>query len=406
MHVANISVTDVKPVIDVTVDDTGVTFGDAPPVLINSLAYSNNDQAIATADLFQDMVPALDPVNAQGIFEVVAGALPGFLQLNQNTGIISFTAGGANGSYNWTIGLVGVGGFSGQEIFQCSLVVGPVVSAVVGSLDNVTQPEFCFSEYKLITAYAGDCIRIRRGSDNAEADIGFDANGKLDADAVNAFIGAGTGHLRTFYNQGTGIGDYEMTNVNRQPEWNQAESIFEWTGDNKALVIEGLGAGAITELTAVYVLQHFDISGLNNWDFHFTIGDTNGGSGNYIFTGRRALQNNGLNSLKWYGGTATTTAQSEVLDNVRWAYAFRLREGGEDIEYYKSNRLIGSGTITTPIAIPQASNDLAFGASKDSVDSINNNLTGLAWTFILWKESIPDIELLQISGILKTEYET
>jgi len=47
-----------------------------------------------------------------------------------------------------------------------------------------------YSLRKLRTDYAGEAIRVRRSSDNAEQDIGFDAVGDLDLDALTLFCGA------------------------------------------------------------------------------------------------------------------------------------------------------------------------------------------------------------------------
>jgi hypothetical protein len=58
-----------------------------------------------------------------------------------------------------------------------------------------------YSVRKLRTAYAGACMRVRRSSDNAEADIGFDGSGNLDTTALLAHVGAGSGYIRTWYDQ-------------------------------------------------------------------------------------------------------------------------------------------------------------------------------------------------------------
>jgi hypothetical protein len=50
------------------------------------------------------------------------------------------------------------------------------------------------------------CCRIRRSSDNAEINIGFDASGNFDSVAALAHCGAGSGFITTWYDQsGNGI---------------------------------------------------------------------------------------------------------------------------------------------------------------------------------------------------------
>lgn len=49
--------------------------------------------------------------------------------------------------------------------------------------------------------YSGNLIRVRRSSDNLEADIGFDGSGALDEAALLAHCGAGDGFIVTVYEQ-------------------------------------------------------------------------------------------------------------------------------------------------------------------------------------------------------------
>ena len=49
----------------------------------------------------------------------------------------------------------------------------PAATAVDPPLDTLTTPSNAYSFRKLRSAYAGNAIRIRRASDNAEIDIGF-----------------------------------------------------------------------------------------------------------------------------------------------------------------------------------------------------------------------------------------
>jgi hypothetical protein len=60
-----------------------------------------------------------------------------------------------------------------------------------------------------ITGYSGNCIRVRRSSDNAEQDIGFTTSAidaPVDSAAAVAFAGAGSAFVTTIYDQ-SGNGD-------------------------------------------------------------------------------------------------------------------------------------------------------------------------------------------------------
>jgi hypothetical protein len=76
------------------------------------------------------------------------------------------------------------------------------ISATSLPLDTVTSAVLAFSTArKLRTAYTGDAIRVRRSSDNAEQDIGFDGSGNLDESALTTFVGANDGYVVTVYEQ-------------------------------------------------------------------------------------------------------------------------------------------------------------------------------------------------------------
>jgi hypothetical protein len=91
----------------------------------------------------------------------------------------------------------------------------PVVDAPV--LDNITSAVLAFSvARKLRTAYTGSAIRVRRSSDNAEQDIGFDGSGNLDESALTTFVGANDGFVTTLYDQ-VGSNDAVMATAADQP---------------------------------------------------------------------------------------------------------------------------------------------------------------------------------------------
>ena len=73
-----------------------------------------------------------------------------------------------------------------------------------------------YSFRKLRSNYTGAAIRVRRSSDDAEQDIGFDANNDLDTAALLDFVGSGNGFVTTFYNQGSGTSNAVNTQNVRQ----------------------------------------------------------------------------------------------------------------------------------------------------------------------------------------------
>jgi hypothetical protein len=84
------------------------------------------------------------------------------------------------------------------------ILLGILASSVFGSgsvsqyiLDLYGNAASAFSLRRLAQAYTGSAIRVRRSSDNAEQDIGFDSAGSLDETSLSSFVGSGNYFLYT-----------------------------------------------------------------------------------------------------------------------------------------------------------------------------------------------------------------
>jgi hypothetical protein len=92
--------------------------------------------------------------------------------------------------------------------------VGYFASALL--LDTYPNASFAYSFRKLRTAYAGSAVRIRRSSDNAEADIGFSGS-DFDTAAAAAHIGGGSGFIVTWYDQSGNSKNVTQATTTNQP---------------------------------------------------------------------------------------------------------------------------------------------------------------------------------------------
>jgi hypothetical protein len=85
-------------------------------------------------------------------------------------------------------------------------------------LDTYTGAAAAYSLRKLSSSYSGSAIRVRRASDNAESDIGFNVFGELSTVELAAFCGSSDGFVKTWYSQvGTGV-DATQTTAANQPK--------------------------------------------------------------------------------------------------------------------------------------------------------------------------------------------
>src|SRR6188768_3266262 len=71
---------------------------------------------------------------------------------------------------------------------------------------------------RLLTTWSGPLLRIRRSSDNAELDIGFDASNRLDQAALLAFVGANDGFVAKWYDQSGFTRDLVQATAANQPK--------------------------------------------------------------------------------------------------------------------------------------------------------------------------------------------
>lgn len=84
-------------------------------------------------------------------------------------------------------------------------------------LDNNPNSQLAISFRRLSSSYNGNCVRVRRSSDNTEQNIGF-SGGYIDTAALSAFCGAGNGYITIWYDQsGNGKNSVQAT-TSLQPQ--------------------------------------------------------------------------------------------------------------------------------------------------------------------------------------------
>ncbi len=96
-----------------------------------------------------------------------------------------------------------------------------------------------YSLRKLRNAYTGNAIRVRRSSDNAEADIGFTTIGDLDTAALLTFVGSGSGFVTTWYDQSGNNRNATQTTAANQPRIVNS-GVLEAVNGKPAISFDGL----------------------------------------------------------------------------------------------------------------------------------------------------------------------
>jgi 3D (Asp-Asp-Asp) domain-containing protein len=119
---------------------------------------------------------------------------------------------------------VGVGVRVGGQRF------GSGVAPYVGLLDTYPGAAAAYSVRLLKSDYTGNAIRVRRSSDNAEQNIGFDGSGNLDTTALTSFCSGTNGFVTTWYDQSGNAKNLTQTTAANQPQIVSAGSVINLNG--------------------------------------------------------------------------------------------------------------------------------------------------------------------------------
>lgn len=153
----------------------------------------------------------------------------------------------------------------------------------------------------LNSSYAGNAFQVRRSSDNATQDIGFDGNGNVDEAALTSFIGGNSGYVTTWYDQ-SGNG-YNMFNTNTS---------------SQARIVN---SGTVVKIGGYIAPEFFNVAGGTS------------GTGNYRY-----------NTKMSFGGAWTTFVVFSRAKNASGTYVWGtdgsgqyptyITEYGNGLEYY------------------------------------------------------------------------
>lgn len=133
-----------------------------------------------------------------------------------------------------------------------------------GPLDGLTTPFRALSVRRLLSAYSGPAMKVRRSNDNAELDIGFDSSGNLDTAALLAHVGANSGYVTTWYDQSGNTRHVTQATSGFQPRIVNSGTVdvvgarpgilFDGTDDWMSSAAVGLYAAGATTMAGVIKL--------------------------------------------------------------------------------------------------------------------------------------------------------
>lgn len=103
-------------------------------------------------------------------------------------------------------------------------------------LDQFPDAYAAYSLAQQRSDYEGPLLRVRRGSDGAEQDFGFDGNGTLDVSGIESWLSGADGYVTTWYNQQSGEPDLSQSSNGEQPKIAEGGTVI--TNSNGKVAID------------------------------------------------------------------------------------------------------------------------------------------------------------------------
>jgi hypothetical protein len=285
---------------------------------------------------------------------------------------------------------------------------------------------------RLWSNYTGNLIEVRRLSDGALLDIGFDANNELDIATLTGFIGAGSGFVRTLYDQ-TGSGNnFVQTTLANQPRIVNA-GVLEMVNGKASMFFDGVNDSLIVpSSTATYKWMHdttdatFDqhmyivAQAGNSSDpnaVYSYIGNSAFASGNIgfvvLYDDRASLSLNNQYRLQVVRGTIgsfviNNQVQNAILPNqlnVVASQSFRNAQTALNRDYGRVNRGVelSNNTLFATTNNGNATFNLQLGANGNN----GNSLLGYISEIVMYRQGYQDfVNNLPLTTSVSNYYQT
>lgn len=134
----------------------------------------------------------------------------------------------------------------------------PSTASYTYLLDSYPNATIAYATVKLRSAYSGDCLRVRRSSDDAEQDIGFAGN-YLDTASLKTFVSSNSGYVVKWYNQSDSANWFAFnTTTSFQPRIVNAGVVERQNGSPSVrfITLYGLYNGLNVTTSAISVSSH------------------------------------------------------------------------------------------------------------------------------------------------------
>lgn len=259
------------------------------------------------------------------------------------------------------------------------MIINPYVftSAPALLLDTYPSASVAYSLRKLRSAYSGNCIRVRRSSDNTEQDFGF-VNNELDTASLLTFCGAGNGLITTWYDQSGNGNNIAQSAAASQPQIVSSGNLIY---ENSKITIEYnnsymFGSYQLADDTDFLISAALRINS-SNITSHPRIGSFNS-SANSV---NLQYGYNGSNQyfVRKDNATLGTTAQTNILSNQ---YLLLFESVSNAITIDRNNLTLSTTTTSNPAINSSLGNGIhLFKGYNTTAGYIN---TGNFQELVMW----------------------
>ena len=246
-------------------------------------------------------------------------------------------------------------------------------------LDTYTGAKVAVSLRKLRNAYTGSAVRVRRSSDNAEQDIGFNGANEIDTAVLKTFIGANTGYVVKWYDQSGNANDASQSTTTQQGAIVISGAV-QRTNGKVSVYFDGDDAyntATVSLNTYLYISAIFKAS--NNFIIaeHSTNAYTNG-DGFFYLTDANAPWFFSRSSAFYYcSGSISWAGTNQVLTT--------LSNNSSGAAYYKNGVVQNNGTVNGSSLSNTSYTDNIYLWSRANTSLI---ISGYAQETIIWDKDM------------------
>jgi hypothetical protein len=181
-------------------------------------------------------------------------------------------------------------------------------------LDIYPNAAAAFSLRLLRSGYTGNCIRVRRSSDNTEQDIGF-SGGLLDINTLLSFVGVENAFVTTWYDQSGNNRNATQTTAGNQPRIVNG-GVLEVQNTKPSLFFDGTNDR--------FTISNFQSSSYTNFAIFSVIKSDNNTNARLIFSKNNTTGNNrsftfGIRDNQWSTNLSSDGASVLRIDTTNLA---------------------------------------------------------------------------------------